>query len=105
MAIADLNGDGAPDLVTVNSADDTVSVLLGNGTGTFAPAATYPIPTSSGAQFVAVAEVTGDGIPDIIVADTKKILRAFSRQRRRNFRFSHKLQHRPESGVDCSRRF
>jgi ankyrin repeat protein len=74
VAVADLNGDAALDLVTVNSADDTVSVLLGNGTGTFAPAVTYAIPTSSGAQFVAIADVTGDGIPDIIVADTKKNL-------------------------------
>ena len=43
-----------------------VSVLLGNGDGTFQPAATF----SSGAynaSFVAVADVNGDGKPDLIV--------------------------------------
>ena len=35
VAIGDLNGDGKPDLVTANYTSSTVSVLLGNGDGTF----------------------------------------------------------------------
>ena len=35
LAVADLNGDGKPDIVTANYRDDNVSVLLGNGDGTF----------------------------------------------------------------------
>jgi FG-GAP-like repeat/Abnormal spindle-like microcephaly-assoc'd, ASPM-SPD-2-Hydin len=37
----DLNNDQKPDLVVVNQRDDTISVLLGNGDGTFAPQVTY----------------------------------------------------------------
>ena len=35
MTTADVNRDGRADLVTVNSGSDPVSVLLGNGDGTF----------------------------------------------------------------------
>ena len=37
--MADLTGDGIDDIVTANYGNDTVSVLLGNGNGTFAAAA------------------------------------------------------------------
>ena len=36
MSVGDFNGDGASDLVTANSDDNSVSVLLGQGDGTFA---------------------------------------------------------------------
>ena len=41
VAIGDVNGDGRPDLVTANSGSDDVSVLLGNGDGTFRPQARF----------------------------------------------------------------
>lgn len=42
LAVADLNRDGKPDLVTVNSTDQDVSVLLGDGQGLFVPAPGSP---------------------------------------------------------------
>ena len=35
VAVADVNGDGWPDLVVANRGSNTLSVLLGNGDGTF----------------------------------------------------------------------
>lgn len=75
VAVADVNGDGKLDLLVANSCttstnctDGTVAVLLGNGDGTFQTAVTY----DSGAPFatgIAVADVNGDGTPDLLVAD------------------------------------
>ncbi len=69
VAVADLNGDGKPDLVVANSGSHTVGVLLGNGDGTFQPAATYDAGIGNSAS-VAVADVNGDGKPDLLVANT-----------------------------------
>jgi hypothetical protein len=76
VAVADLNGDGKADIVVANecgsvSCDGWVGVLLGNGNGTFQAAVTY----SSGgtyAESVAVADVNGDGKPDLLVSGGTK---------------------------------
>ena len=71
MAVADLTGDGIPDIVAVNNGGGTgtgtVSVLLGNGDGTFQSQQTYAVGKEPTA--VAVADLNGDGIPDIVVAN------------------------------------
>ena len=41
VAIGDLNGDDNPDLAVANAGSDNVSVLLGNGDGTFQSAVNY----------------------------------------------------------------
>src|SRR5438046_5325737 len=67
VAVADFNRDFLPDLVVANYASDTVSVLLGNGDGTFQPARTFPAgskPTS-----VAVGDFNGDGLQDLAVTN------------------------------------
>ena len=43
MAVADVNGDGKPDLVVANYSGNNVSVLLGNGDGTFAAQQTFAV--------------------------------------------------------------
>ena len=68
VAVADVNGDGKPDIVVANANDVNVGVLLGNGDGTFQAAVTYST-TDSNPISVAVADVNGDGKLDIVVAD------------------------------------
>jgi hypothetical protein len=67
-AVADVNGDGRPDLVVANYRSNTVSVLLGNGDGTFASATNFI--AGSGPFAVAVADVNRDGVPDLVTADS-----------------------------------
>jgi hypothetical protein len=75
VAVADVNGDGKPDLLVANvcTIDSTcpnsvVGVLLGNGDGTFQPAVTYDT-GGFGASSIEVADVNGDGKPDVLVAN------------------------------------
>ena len=71
VAVGDFNGDGKADLAVVNRNDGnagTVTILLGDGDGTFTPVATSPA-TGNGPESVAVGDFNGDGIPDLAVAN------------------------------------
>jgi len=57
---------GNVDLVVVNDLSLNISVLLGNGDGTFQPAVNY---ATSNSIWAAVADLNGDGIPDIVVVE------------------------------------
>jgi cell division septation protein DedD len=70
LAVGDVNLDSHLDIVTANNTADTVSVLLGDGTGSFVLAPGSPIPIGTGAAFaVSIADFDQDGLPDIAVAD------------------------------------
>ena len=62
IAVGDFNGDGKLDLAVANSGNGTVSVLLGNGNGTFATDTTYSTGGTT-PEAVAVGDFNKDGIP------------------------------------------
>ncbi|MGC1106226.1 MAG: FG-GAP-like repeat-containing protein [Candidatus Acidiferrales bacterium] len=64
---ADFNGDGNVDLAVVNHTDNTVSILLGNGNGTFNSKGT--LATEQGPIAAVTADFNGDGIPDLAVVN------------------------------------
>ncbi|MFC7667302.1 FG-GAP-like repeat-containing protein [Hymenobacter humi] len=68
VVAGNLNGDAALDLVVANQADNTVSVLLNNGTGTNFTAAGAPIAVSGNPQSAALADLNNDGLLDLLVS-------------------------------------
>lgn len=66
-AVADLNGDGRLDLAAHNSSNNTVSVLLGNGDGTFQSAVAFA--TGEFPNQVISGDFNADGRLDLAVAD------------------------------------
>jgi Flp pilus assembly secretin CpaC len=57
------------DLVIANSTSNNVTVLLGNGDGTFAEAAGSPYSVGTDPSAIVVADFDGDGNPDFAVAN------------------------------------
>src|SRR5207237_4214787 len=69
VAVADLNGDHKPDLVTANYNSNNVTVLLGNNSGGFGAPNTTSL--GAGASFpraLAIADFNKDNKPDVVTA-------------------------------------
>jgi FG-GAP-like repeat len=62
IAVGDLNGDGRPDLVTVNN-DDTISVFITKLNGTFHARRDYIV--GGDPAGAAIADLNGDGLADV----------------------------------------
>ncbi len=67
VAVADFNGDGAPDLAVASGGGNSVSVLIGRGDGTFGAAVDYA--AGYFPDGVAAGDFNGDGKPDLAVVN------------------------------------
>ena len=76
LAIADVNGDGIPDILTGApfAHNNALQVFLGVGGSNFQPAVTYPIPSSPfGVEQLEVLDLDGDGKPDAVLVNSGKL--------------------------------
>ena len=80
MAVGDFNGDGKPDLALADVGSNTVSVLLGNGLGSFRIGQNFAVgasfPTGTTGQSVQRG-LSGDGKLDLAVANDQSTRRRF----------------------------
>ena len=73
-AIGDVNGDRHADIAVAHyrvnpGGRDRVTVLLGDGSGAFTPAAGSPFPTGQSSTAVAIGDANGDEVGDVVVAN------------------------------------
>jgi hypothetical protein len=68
VTAGDFNGDGKVDLAVASQSNNTVSVFLGIGNGTFQAAVNYSVGTTP--YSVAAGDFNGDGNTDLVVANS-----------------------------------
>jgi hypothetical protein len=68
FALGDFNGDGILDLAAANQGNNNVSILLGNGDGTFGNPTNFAVGTSP--LSIVAADVNGDGKLDLAVSNS-----------------------------------
>src|SRR5262245_1854667 len=69
LAVTDFNRDGKPDFAATNFATNTVSIMLGNGNGSFSAASGSPFSTGTKPASAANGDFNQDGKPDLVVSN------------------------------------
>lgn len=67
LEVADLNADGTPELILSNQPSGDLTVLFGQGDGSFVTATDYD--TGNGPTAVALDDLNGDGAVDLVIGN------------------------------------
>jgi hypothetical protein len=68
VAVADVDGDGFDDVLSLDPAGGRLTILRGGGDGSLSRATS--VPAGTGPAALAVADLDADGVPDVVVADS-----------------------------------
>lgn len=71
LAVSDFNQDGLLDLVVANGVENTVTEFLGRGNGSFWLQSQPSLTTLSGPVQVLAADMNDDGVPDLVIVNSK----------------------------------
>ena len=66
LGIGDLNSDGYADIVTANSSDNDIAVVLSNGIGGYIPSSGSPVPVNTSPYPLTLGDANSDGHLDIV---------------------------------------
>jgi len=66
---ADLNQDGKTDVLVADYSVGVLAIALNNGGGTFLPSTQHTYMIAPGLNDIAVADLNGDGLPDVVVSN------------------------------------
>ncbi len=72
ISIGDLNADGVPDIVTANYWSDEISLLIGNGDGTFGASAELDMGWSP--EYAGICDLNSDGAPDLLATNGNELI-------------------------------
>ncbi len=72
MAVANLNQDTFPEIVTANNGDGTLTILVNDGTGLFPTSVTVPVGDTP--ESVEAADLSGDNVADLAVAAVDPVI-------------------------------
>ncbi len=70
LAVGEFNGDGKSDIAVTNKGDGTVTVLLGNGDGSFFRPSSNPFNVGTNPVSIVAGDFNGDGITDLATGNS-----------------------------------
>ena len=72
IAVGDFNRDGIPDIAVSDFQGNTVTILLGSGSGSFRTGWSFALPQRGTVYYLAAADFNGDGVSDLAITSEEE---------------------------------